>query len=377
MTESHVHSDRHATRLLPRSPLFWLLIAVSWTIFGTLMALEIHGRYARNGLTIAWEDAFSSELLYAWCWGLLTPVIMLLAYRIPLNAGTWKRNLPVQMAAGILVTLAHKMIYGLAYFWHTVGLARAFGSAIAALLDHVDYGITLFWLLTIAIYSIEYYRASREHELRASELSAQLAQAQLGLLRMQLQPHFLFNTLNAISVLVESDPAGARTMVNRLADMLRMTLETGSAQKVPLRRELDLLEGYLRIEQARFPDRLDVSVDPAEETLDAPVPSLLLQPLVENAIRHGVARNRARTAVRISARRTGERLVVVVEDDGPGVRDPDAVKEGIGLSNTRSRLDRLYGGNGRLEISAGRSHGFTATITIPFEHGSNGSQAVV
>jgi two-component system, LytTR family, sensor kinase len=351
------------------------MVALSWTVFGTLMALEIHGRYTRNGISITWRDAFLGELLYAWCWCVVTPVIMFLAYRLPLGNGTWKRNLPFQLAAGIVVALFHKLLYGTLYFGYTKGFSEGFFASFAGLLDHVDYGLTLFWLLTIAIYSIEYYRTSREHEFRASELSSRLAQAQLGLLRMQLQPHFLFNTLNAISVLIDTDPASARTMLTRLAEMLRMTLETGSSQKVPLRRELDLLEGYLRIEQVRFADRLEVCVDPGGETLDAAVPSLLLQPLVENAIRHGVAKNRGRTSVRITSRRSGERLVVAVEDNGPGIGKPGDVKEGIGLSNTRSRLQKLYGGNGTLEISPSIPHGFTATITIPFENGTNGSQA--
>jgi len=196
-------------------------------------------------------------------------------------------------------------------------------------------------------------------------LEAQLAQAELGALKMQLQPHFLFNTLNAIAALLRPAPEAAERMILELAEFLRLTLQNTGRAEVTLREELDFLERYLAIEKIRFGDRLRARFRIRSEVLDARVPNLLLQPLVENAIRHGIARDLAAGRVEVSATHDEDRLLVRVTDDGPGVgRTP--VREGIGLSNTRERLRHLFGDDFTFEYGNAPGGGFTVALALPF-----------
>jgi LytS/YehU family sensor histidine kinase len=203
----------------------------------------------------------------------------------------------------------------------------------------------------------------RIRELTASRLESKLATAQLEVLRMQLQPHFLFNTLHAISALMYRNVEGADRMVARLSDFLRLSLDTAGMQEVPLKREMEFLDKYLDIEQVRFGDRLQVSraIDP--ETLDRLVPNLVLQPLVENAVRHGIAPRASGGRIDISASMRQGRLIVEVLDDGLSAADP--IREGLGLSNTRARLEQLYGSDARLELGSAAEGGFRVRLTIP------------
>jgi LytS/YehU family sensor histidine kinase len=225
---------------------------------------------------------------------------------------------------------------------------------------------TVYLIWVTAFLAWEYYRKFRERELVASQLAAQLSQAKLQALRMQLNPHFLFNAMNSISMLVRrNDNTQAVRMLAGLSDLLRYVLEDSPTDEVPLRAEIDFLERYLEIERVRFQDRLHVHIDVAAETLDAFVPNLLLQPLVENAIRHGVARKVTPGRVEIHARRLGDRLILQVSDDGPGP-GPAAAGTGVGVANTRSRLEQMYGGEQSFELRAAQPNGAVATISLPF-----------
>jgi len=213
-----------------------------------------------------------------------------------------------------------------------------------------------------SVTAIEYYRQFRLRELKASQLEAQLAVAQLEVLKMQLQPHFLFNTLHAISALMYRDVGSADRMVTRLSDFLRLTLDSAGVQEVTLKREMEYLDKYLEIEQVRFGDRLEVrrAIDPA--TLDLLVPNLVLQPLVENAVRHGIAPRASGGRIEVTSRVHEGTLTIEVLDDGPGA---GAIREGVGLSNTRARLEQLYGADARLEIGNAPAGGFSARLTLP------------
>jgi LytS/YehU family sensor histidine kinase len=191
-----------------------------------------------------------------------------------------------------------------------------------------------------------------------------LAQAELQNLKMQLHPHFLFNTLHAISVLMQEDVTAANRMLVRLSELLRLTLENAGTQETALRQELEFLRLYLEIEQTRFQDRLAVKIEVDPAALDARVPSLILQPLVENALRHGIARNPGAGVIEIRAHRESELLRLEVRDNGPGLRAE--VEEGVGLSNTRARLAQLYGGAARFEINNAADGGALATALLPF-----------
>jgi LytS/YehU family sensor histidine kinase len=233
----------------------------------------------------------------------------------------------------------------------------------------------MFYAAILAVsQGVDYYRKYRERELRASQLEARLAQTRLQVLKMQLHPHFLFNTLNAISALIHQDVDLADRMVARLGDLLRSTLESADTQEVSLRQELDFIQPYLEIEQARLGPRLTVRLEIDPHALDAAVPNLVLQPLVENAIRHGIAPRAEPGRIEIRARRDDGQLCLQVRDDGPGLPpDPAApFKEGIGLANTRARLQQLYGAAHRFELCNGPGRGLGVTITIPFREAGSG-----
>jgi LytS/YehU family sensor histidine kinase len=222
--------------------------------------------------------------------------------------------------------------------------------------------------------AFSYYARFREREMRASQLEAQLAQAQLQALKMQLHPHFLFNALHSISALVHSDPDAADKMIARLGDFLRLTLENSAAQEVPLRQELEFLNCYLDIERTRFRDRLTTQIEADPQLLDCVVPNLILQPIVENAIRHGVSQRAAHGHVEVRASRAGDALRLEVRDNGRGLPEGAEVCRanqggGVGLANTRARLQQLYGGAYRFDISNAPAGGAVVTLEIPL-HGS-------
>lgn len=219
--------------------------------------------------------------------------------------------------------------------------------------------IPIYLMIMSAAHAALFYRRSQER-------AASLARARLEALRMQLQPHFLFNTLNTIAGLVHDEPDKADAVLTSLSELLRQTLEGSSELEVPLARELEFVERYLAILHTRFEDRLRFVFDIAEETRAALVPSFLLQPLVENAVRHGLEPKAGGGTVTIRARREGEALQLAVTDDGIGAPDLSAIRENIGLGNTRARLRELYGAKGTLALH--NDHGLTVTVTLPFHH---------
>jgi len=213
-----------------------------------------------------------------------------------------------------------------------------------------------------------YYQKYRERELQTSQLEARLAQSRLQVLKMQLHPHFLFNTLNAISELTHRDPDAADRMLTDLSDLLRMSFENLEVQEVSLQQELEFLKKYIEIEQMRFHDRLTVELAIAPETLDATVPNMILQPLVENAIKHGISPRASGGRIDIATARNNGHLEITVSDNGLGIpfHDTDGLNEGVGISNTRRRLKHLYGDKHRFEIASGSEHGVTVSLEIPF-----------
>jgi LytS/YehU family sensor histidine kinase len=228
--------------------------------------------------------------------------------------------------------------------------------------------IMLYAQVLAVAHGIHYYREYRNRDLIASRLEAQLAQAQLQVLRMQLHPHFLFNTLNTISALVHKDARAADHMLTLLGDLLRDSFEKLGAQEVALKQEIDFLDRYLEIEKTRFQDRLMVKKEIEPETLDALVPNLILQPLVENAIRHGIARRSGAGRIEISSWLENGNLAVRIRDDGPGLANEAdvAVRGGVGLANSQARLEQLYGGAQRLELANRPEGGLDVTLAIPF-----------
>ena len=231
--------------------------------------------------------------------------------------------------------------------------------------DNIHLNILTYWAILGVYYVLDYHHRWREREVRAAELERALSEAQLQALKMQLHPHFLFNALNSIAALMHSDVEAADTMLVRLSDLLRRVLDQAGAQEVSLGQELDFLRPYLDIEKVRFQERLSVDFAIPPELLEARVPNLILQPLVENAIRHGIAPRTAPGRITVSAVREGETLHLEVRDNGRGLFEGRAPDEGIGLSNTRERLQRLYGEAQSFTLVNLPEGGMAARISLP------------
>jgi len=227
--------------------------------------------------------------------------------------------------------------------------------------------ITYCIILAVS-YTRDYRKQLRDREVQASRLEGQLAKAQLHSLKSQLHPHFLFNSLNAISTLMRTDMDSAERMLDMLAELLRRSLRESAVQEVPLHQEMDFVGRYLDIEKVRFSNRLNVVMDIHPEVPEALVPHLILQPLVENAIRHGIGPKVDPGTVRITARRENDYLVLEVSDDGmgPGLRRSSMTGEGVGLTNTQARLDQMFGGKARMEFGAALGGGYRVALQIPF-----------
>jgi LytS/YehU family sensor histidine kinase len=228
------------------------------------------------------------------------------------------------------------------------------------------FNLLVYWVIIGASAALDFYRKYRDRELRAMELEKLLAQTRLEALQAQLNPHFLFNTLHAISALMHDRVDAADRMLSRLSDLLRLALESTDTQEVPLRREVAFLQKYLEIEQTRFGDRLDVQLDIAPDTWEVMVPNLILQPLVENAIRHGIEPKAKGGRIRVSARGEADCLCLEVRDDGVGLAAPRPEREGVGLSNTRARLQHLYPGRHRFEMRNADDGGLVVRLAIPW-----------
>ena len=249
-----------------------------------------------------------------------------------------------------------------------------FAIALAAVLDqirvpmriHVEWEITMYWALIGLAHAITFHAEAQERELRAAQLEGRLAHAQLQVLQRQLQPHFLFNSLHTIAALVHRDVNAADAMIERLGDLLRMTLSAGDVAEVSLARELEHVGHYVAIEQANMGQRLVVNIEAEPGTLSAAVPALLLQPLVENAVRHGLAPRAGGGHVRITAWRIDGTLAITVQDDGLGMRD-GVTAAGIGLENTRQRLRQLYGDAHSFVIESPPDGGVVVSIRLPWK----------
>jgi two-component system LytT family sensor kinase len=236
---------------------------------------------------------------------------------------------------------------------------------------HLHLGVAVYWVALGSVHAVRYHAEFRQKAVTASQLESQLARAQLHALRAQLHPHFLFNTLNSIAVLMRRDVESAETMLHRLSDLLRVTLDHSTALHVSLKQELDFLKRYLEIEQVRFQDRLTVAFDVDPAVLDTRVPYMLLQPLVENALRHGIAQRTTAGRLEVSVHPRGDLLRIQVRDDGPGmvVETADDSGDGIGLHNTRSRLEKLYGARHDFVLRNLAGGGLEVDLKIPLRAG--------
>ncbi len=355
------------TRSLARQ---WKFVLGGWGVYALYMSAASYFVSLRLGSPVTLLFAAAGDFSYTAVWVLLTPLVLWLVRRFRFEKERWFRIFLVHLAASIAIAILHKGIHGIVfslYRFITEGKAFSWELQYRQILLFFDYGIQIYWIILLLDYVLDYYLRFRENELKASQLETRLAHAQLNALKMQLQPHFLFNTLNAISVLIRKDPQVARNTLGRLSDLLRFTLENVATQEVPLRAELEYLDRYLNIEKTRFEDRLTIRMNILPESLDAQVPTMILQPLVENAIKHGVTQRRGPAIVEVNAYRTNGALTLQVIDNGKGLpKGGDVLKEGVGLSNTRARLQQLYGPTSSLTLADASQGGVVATVTIPW-----------
>jgi two-component system LytT family sensor kinase len=360
-------------RFIPTGTLF-----VIATVFGVSSTFQAHWMAELQIRSHVMEHAtarlLALNLVYWYIPAVLAPIIMAFALRHPFERGRWPRQVPRHLIAALSYSVVHTAIMMAVRALLLIGqeLPPDFPGwrnyALLGYLTQLDWLLMTYLFLIGVAYALAYRRESEARALNTSQLETRLVEAQLQALQRQLHPHFLFNTLNTVSGLIRTDPDAADTMIDRLGDLLRMTLHKSGIQEVSLKEELDVLEKYVEIERTRFGDRLTIDWRVQAETLDAKVPSLLLQPLVENAIRHGIAPNARAGQITVTAEQDNRDLVLQVLDNGDGL-PPDrlmALNRGVGLDNTRARLAHLY--RDRFEFTfSNLDRGFCVTIRIPFE----------
>src|SRR5262245_17975307 len=347
------------------------------TFLGLFFAAQMYFSASSFHHSVSWSQAFYWAFGDWYEWALLSPVIFWLCRRFQFDRQTWRRRLPLYLVAGLCLSGVHGVLCALAAVlqgWVT-GVPTSFGGEVQKVLaNRTHFNLAVYAVIVCAWHAWDYHRKYREREAQATELATRLAQAQLQALRMQLNPHFLFNTLNTISSLLLKDVNAANRMIVRLGDLLRSTLEMGNDQEVPLQRELEFLRRYVEIEQIRFGDLLQVKVDVEPATLEASVPSLILQPLVENAIRYAIEPQTTGGRIELRCVRSNGSLLLQVSDNGQGQDSLEIdsaechkpAREPIGLNNTRQRLQNLYGDRQRFELVENSSGGMTASLLIPF-----------
>lgn len=311
-------------------------------------------------------------------WAAFLPAVLWMAKRYPIRRGHLLPSLLKHIGFAIPLAFANSAlrILLIPQFRASLGVSEAGGGPLGALLGFAAYEAPLHFLVYSAIlgvtFAVDYARRLREREVATARLSAQLAHAQLQALRAQLNPHFLFNALNGVATLIrDGDQTRAIRLLVKLSDLLRYVLDEGGDQEVPLKTELSFIRRYLQIEQIRFEDRFTITLNIDPDVEGALVPSLLLQPVVENAVRHGIARRSGATGLTISARHAQGDLELRVVDDGPGF-DEKAWEEagrGMGIKNTRSRLAQMYGEEQSLTMERLSPHGAVVTIRVPFRVG--------
>ena len=361
------------------SRLEWGIIAAFW---GTLALLSLaQGVFGDvHGSQLNW-GRMAGELIEYGAWALLTPLVFRLVEDLPVvepfstERMTALRNIALHAGTALAIAITVDLSEDLVWLavesnpeepWTLLRPIRNFwfmGELI------------VYLIVLMAGFARVYYfqkKARQEEaerlEKRAQSLEAQLTEARLEALRMQLNPHFLFNTLHAVSTLVDRDPGGVRRMIARLSELLRHVLDEEAPQEVPLSEELDFLEDYLEIQSIRFQGDLDTEIDVPPELRDAQVPNLILQPVVENAIKHGASQVRGVGRIEVRGRREGERLVLTVEDNGPGL--PASQEDGLGLRNVRARLEGLYGEKQALRLASTPEEGTRAVLEVPYHTGT-------
>jgi two-component system, LytTR family, sensor kinase len=340
-------------------------VFAAWTLAAVVLATQAWVSSDIRGEPIAWGRTLAIWLPWAWIWAGLTPLALMLVERCPLERPHAVRATLLHVIAGLLLAAFNLALFAvIAPVVNAIGVRPTWAATFARLVGTMFLlNAPVYWLIVGTAQALRIARQARERERRALRLEVQLAEARLLVLRAQLEPHFLFNALNTVSVLMRENVDAADRVLILLSGLLRRALDTSATAEVELRQEVAFLEAYLALEQVRFADRLSyrLAIDP--QLLDQRVPSLILQPLVENAVRHGLGDRKDSGQIEIAAARRGDMLQLTVRDNGSGMAADAPI--GVGLSNTRSRLQLLYGNRHSFELSAADGGGLTVCIGIP------------
>jgi signal transduction histidine kinase len=345
------------------SPQDLIIVVGVWAAVGLLAIATALGTGAAPPAAFSWGNLVLVQLAGVALWVAITIPVLWLARQLAERRGSWILRVAVQAVAALGAVLVGAAIERDLIARITpvpdLGMVRGFLPRLDARL----LGCALVLTLTqVARWS----SLSRARELQAVELEARLAKTKLQVLKMQLQPHFLFNTLNTTAELVHTDPRAADLMITRLGQFLRLSLDHAGHQVVPLRQELDFIKAYVEIEQIRFGDRMTVTWANAPDVLDAAVPTLLWQPVLENAIRHGRDPRTGDARIEVGARREGSDVILWIRDHGPGIPNGGPIRENVGLRNTRERVERLYGTAAAFNLANAPGGGALATVRLPY-----------
>jgi Putative regulator of cell autolysis len=356
----------------------YIVIAGAAVFMGFVLTVELyfHMRaemmYSGRGAEMDWDlvEMAVPQFGRAAMWAMLAPLILRMREKMPLERGRWAGGIAFH-AFGSVVVMA---TFYLGRIWsHTLFFPEKDGSGFWAIARDGFHGrnmvdMAFYWGVVAFGYSLEIYRKYKNEELKAAQLEARLIETELKALRQQMHPHFLFNTMNTIAVLVrEGRNEDAVNLLARLSSLLRMSLDNTGVPEVTLQQELEFLAHYIEIQKARFSDRLNVRMEIDPQALPARIPNLILQPIVENAILHGIAPKSEPGHVDVTAKVEGDRLRLEVKDDGPGiVNGSGRTKEGVGLANTRERLAKIYGARTQLTLESEPGCGVLVQIVLPY-----------
>ncbi|RXK53402.1 sensor histidine kinase [Oleiharenicola lentus] len=351
-----------------RSLLRFAGIGAFWTLVGLAFASQFYLSSTLLGRSVTWGQAIGYSLGDWYVWAVLSVPILMVARRYPPEGTQVWRTAGIHLAAALVCSLVYVLLrsaVGVVHGWladEAVGFAEVFQPL---LVKTYPFNLLVYGVIVTISHAVDYYRKYHERTVHALELEKHLTEARLQSLLRQLKPHFLFNTLNGIASLMHSDVHAADKMLVRLSELLRLTMHHPGQPLTKLRDEVAFIEKYLEIERIRFRDRLTARVDADPAVLDAEVPSLILQPLVENAIRHGTEPRSGQGRVEITARREGDRILLTVRDNGAGIPPGGFTREGIGLANTRARLRELYGERHEFTLANHPEGGLEVRILIP------------
>lgn len=352
----------------------WTLLTIGWELLAFYYIIQnyIFSINANTSASFDWYRSITYRTTNNLFWVLLTPLMFLIAKKIKLDSGKLLKNIPIILSLGVLIALFQSFISlstSIYFTWingpKLMGYWERLSLASYGILGLAFEGLIIYCVFMAVLYGLDYYKKSKEQQYNLSQLEAKLAQAEVQAIKMQIHPHFLFNTLHAISTLMHRDPDAADKMITQLSNLLRISLDNIGVQEVTLEEELNFLEQYIEIQKMRFQGSLEIKMDVDSSSLNIMVPNLILQPIVENAFKHGVEQNSGDKRITISSKLKDKILILSVEDNGPGINE-NSLNEGLGLKNTRERLKQIYGDKSELIMENG-TDGFLVKINIPLK----------